>query len=140
MEVQKKVESYLTKEFGQIVVENNGCINIPYQTTIVTISCHDYEDSVVVRISGLINRNCKFKKDIYEWMAKKNLELLFGNITHFETTDGNMTTIQCNLLGDDLDHSELTTALLIAGLTADRLDEEFQSRFGGQRFIDGHAQ
>jgi hypothetical protein len=70
-------------------------------------------------------------------MAKKNLELLFGNITHFDTPEGNMTTIQCNVLGDDLDHSELTTALLLAGLTADRLDEEFQSRFGGMRFIDG---
>ncbi len=135
-QVQKNVLKFLNDEFGSIQADPNGWINIPYQSTLLTISCRDFGDTVVVRISALINRNCKTKREIYEWLAHKNLELIFGCIIHTPTSSGTLTAIQCNLLGDHLHPEELFTAMSSAANTADSLDEEFQARFGGQRFID----
>ena len=101
--VTKKVESILNKEFNGFIVAPNGWMQIPYETTNVSISCHDFSGSTVVRVTGIINSNCKFKKEIYEWIAKKNLDLVFGSIIHTDVSGGgNLTAIQCNILGDSL--------------------------------------
>ena len=134
--VTTKVENILKKEFNGFITAANGWMQIPYETTNVSISCHDFSGSVVVRVTGIINRNCKFKKDVYEWIAKKNLDLIFGNIIHTNVSDGNLTAIQCNILGNNLDSDELMTAISCAATTANDLDEEFQANFGGKRFID----
>lgn len=135
--VTTKVENILKKEFNGFNTAANGWMQIPYETTNVSISCHDFSGSVVVRVTGVINSNCKFKKDIYEWIAKKNLDLIFGSIIHTDVSGGgNLTAIQCNILGDNLDSDELMTAISCAATTANELDEEFQANFGGKRFID----
>jgi hypothetical protein len=135
-QVQQNVLKFLSDEFGAIEPETNGWINIPFQSTLLTISCHEFGDSVLVRTSAIINRNCKTRREIYEWLAAKNLDMVFGCIIHTNTSSGTLTAVQSNLLGDNLHADELFTIMSSAANVADSLDEEFQARFGGKRFID----
>lgn len=135
--VQKKVLDILSSEFGSVNVSSDGSIRIAHESTMVTVDIEEWiNGQTVVEIAGVIARDSKSNSAVYEWVNERNITLKFGSIVHIPAETKNITVLKHSLLGDFLDPAELTNALLAVVFVADELDDQFISKFGGERFID----
>ena len=75
---------------------------------------------------------------MFEYFSEMNNELHFGRLSWEEQETPGMGNIILthSLLGDYMDLEELQTSLMVLAYTADDLDEELQTRFGGKRWLD----
>ncbi len=135
--VQKKVQDILSGEFGSVRVSSDGSIKIPFESTMVNIEVEDWLDgqSLVV-LNGIIARDSKSNTSVYEWINEQNANLRIGCVYHLPGKTSNITIMSYSILGDFLDPDELTNALKAVVFMSDKLDDEFISKFGGERFID----
>ena len=135
--VQKKVQDILSSEFGSVRVSSDGSIKIPYESTMVNIEVEEWlNGQSIVVLTAVIARDSKSNSAVYEWVNTQNANLRMGTVYHLPSKTNNITVMSYALLGDFMDPDELTNALRVLVLMADKLDDEFVSLFGGERFVD----
>jgi hypothetical protein len=150
--VKDKVQRYANEVFNQVLLDDDGDIVIPYESTRVFISVSQKEvDKDVlefwnehqlshnfVEVWAPVIVDVKPSAELFEWVARDGQEYNYGGIRVIN--DGDSKNVQLifrvSLPGDSLDPGELKDALFAVALTADELDEELKKRFGGKRIED----
>lgn len=90
----------------------------------------------VVTVTSPLLRNVPVTADLNAWVAAEGWRFLFGHVTLERNGEFCDLNFQHRLLATRLDAEELDAAVVAVVGTADRLDDELQSRFGGERFVD----
>jgi hypothetical protein len=90
-----------------------------------------------VQISAPMLRNVPESEELYKWIAVVGTGYRIGCVEAFPEENGTVfLRYKYSLLADYLDEEELKNALWSVLLTADRLDDELQKKFGGKRYVD----
>jgi len=99
------------------------------------------EEEAMLRVVSPIRSDVKKKGngEMFEHFSTINAEYVFGRIYWVPDEDGATTgtiTLEHNLLLDGLSQAALVLTLRGLAITAERLDEEIGTSYGGTRFID----
>jgi hypothetical protein len=135
--LKEKVGRYVTDLVGPYEVNKNGELHFRWGSAHVFLDCRTYgdEDSVV-----FINIPFLFRlaptPELFRHVAVHSDDWYFGHLSLTESSeDGKLTLwLTHSLLGEYLDVEELKTAVAGMGKTADALDDELRTKFGGDRY------
>jgi hypothetical protein len=90
-----------------------------------------------VQISAPILREVPESEELYKWIAVAGTSFRIGCVEAFPEDNGTVfLRYKYALLADYLDEAELENALYSVLLTADELDDDLQTKFGGKRYVD----
>ena len=134
-EIQVKVQKYLSKELGNISVDEDGIIEFPFGSTKVTIGVKELMGEVVVEIFSPVIFEPKNVNGLYE---KLNLMNMVSPVSwlYLELDNLNLVIAKYTVLGEFLDFEELRYAISIVCNSADSLDEDMAKEFKAKRFIE----
>ena len=141
LELKDKAQRYLA-EVVPVEIDRDGDLVIRGESTAVFIRCAHLGDQSdeggpsVVRIFAPILQDVAPTPELFEFVATHSDDWIFGHLwVHLK--DGSATIqLAHRLLGDYLDAEEIRWATLAMLNTADKIDDELKSRFGGMRFIE----
>lgn len=151
--VKDKVSRYARELFSQVLIDTDGDLKIPYESTVVYIRVIERFNSpegmeyaekfnlskTLVRCSAPVIVGVKPSNELYKWIATKGQKFYLGSfLVEFTEEDESECEVwfQAELAGDELDQGELNTALALTADVADDHDEELQKLFGGRRVAD----
>ena len=134
-EIQVKVQKYLSKELGNISVDEDGIIEFPFGSTKVTIGVKELMGEVVVEIFSPVIFEPKNVNGLYE---KLNLMNMVSPVSwvYLELDNLNLVIAKYTVLGEFLDFEELRYDISIVCNSADSLDEDMAKEFKAKRFIE----
>ena len=134
-EIPVKVQKYLSKELGNISVDEDGIIEFPFGSTKVTIGVKELMGEVVVEIFSPVIFEPKNVNGLYE---KLNLMNMVSPVSwvYLELDNLNLVIAKYTVLGEFLDFEELRYAISIVCNSADSLDEDMAKEFKAKRFIE----
>lgn len=90
---------------------------------------------VGVLIFGEVLEDVKLSNELYRRVATH--KGVFGALRVTETSGGRGdVAFVYHILGDDMDMSELTHAVMLVAAQSDKLDDELKREFGGKRATD----
>lgn len=137
LEVKDKVQQMLTEIAGSVTIDSDGDFGIDHESARVFIRVAEWGDQTVIRVFSQFLRDVPLTPELYEWVATKGQDYLFGHTALIEQ-DNNIGRLDFGtyLLGDYLDFEELKAAVLCVVFTANDLDDELKAKFGGLRFRD----
>lgn len=146
-----KVSRYSREVFPSVSENEEKQLFINYESTVVMIEVlpihyneklsrykqkHDLPE-YYVRIMAVLLMKAPQNPAIYQWIATRGQEEPFGNAELYPQRDGTAAIVYTySLSADTLDPAELKWAVLTVALTADTLDDELKTRFGGLRHVD----
>jgi len=128
--IKDKVQRYIIDWAGSAQVDKDGDFFIRRGSSTVFVSVKPFvEDSSVVRIFAVTNRQVPASPELFEFIATSSY--WFGHLLCV-CKDGLATVMFSHtLLGDFLDPEELKTAVAMVALTSDGIDDKIAERFGG---------
>lgn len=133
-----KVQKYLTDLFGTVELDRGGGFGFRYHSTRVFVSVDSFgDDQSVVQVFAPVIINAPESDELYEEIACSGFTLGHLSISDGEG-DRKTIVFAHRMLGDFLDPEELETAVMAVAVTADRLDDEFEGRFGGSKMFDSN--
>lgn len=147
--VKDKVQRALKQVFNIVNVADNG-FTVPYESTMCWVEFFEVTDpdsrafrhdmdlpTVAVLFWAVVALDVNPSDALFKWIATEGQTYDYGAAKAVQRDDGLYNVVfQYNLAGESVDPMEIKNALLSVCTTADQLDEEFISRFGGKRFID----
>lgn len=147
-----KVTRFAKELFNVVMIDDDGDLAIPYESTQVWIRVFEREVSAeneefwndnqisrtVVNVWAIIILDVKPNNELYKWVATDGQDFTYGHCKVLDYGDeGNVQVIyEITLAGDTIDPGELKQALLAVAMTTDDLDDELKGKFGGKRFED----
>ena len=150
--VKDKVQRFAKEVFNQVLIDDDGDLVIPYESTRVFISVgqKDVSDDVLdfyneyqlshisVEVWAPVIVDVKPSAALFEWVARDGQDYNYGGFRVLDYGDSKNVQLQFRvaLPGDTLDPGELKDALFAVALTADDMDDELKKRFGGKRIED----
>ncbi len=137
-----KVQRLLADMVSDVRVDRDGSFLVPYGSTMVNVEPLEQESGrLLVRVQAYMNQNVPVSPALFEWVARKTDDYVFGHIGLWDSKSSDKVHLvfRHTLLGSTLDPDELGYALGAVATTADELDDEVQSTFGGERFADPAA-
>lgn len=129
----------------QRILSSNGTVELSGEnlfvkmgSTVARITVIDWGDgNTLVKIDAPILFDVPVTDELYKYVAQNSNKRFFGALGLVEGDDGlAILHMDQTILGDTLDEPELMFAVVLVAQTADKLDDELQSRFGGQRLVD----
>jgi hypothetical protein len=150
--VKDKVSRYARELFSVVQIDNDGDLIIPYESTKVFIRFLERE--VSPEREEFWNKNQLSRtgvyiwaptiidvtptNELYKWIATEGAEYFYGHCRVGKYGDnGNVEVIfEICIPGDTIDPGELKQALIAVATTADDLDDELKTKFGGKRVED----
>jgi hypothetical protein len=134
--VRGKIQQYLTQNFNDVNIDKDGDFSLPYGSTriFVRTNTRDKADFTWVNLDVPLLHEVKETPQVFEHIALHADDYMFGHLNAVRTDDGLRIFLSHALLGDYLDEQELLRA--VGGMlgTADDLDDELKTQFGGKRF------
>jgi hypothetical protein len=150
--VKDKVQRFAKEVFNQVLLDDDGDLVIPYESTrvFISVSQKEVDDDVsdfwnehqlshnFVEVWAPVLVDVKPSAELFEWVARDGQEYNYGGIRVIDHDGGKNVQLifRVALPGDSLDPGELKDALFAVALTADELDDELKKRFGGKRIED----
>lgn len=137
-EVRDRVQHYLTKRF-RVGLERGGAFSIDHESTRGFIFVRARDDRVIVTVEAVVAFSVPESPRMLEHVAKESDAYLFGHLAIREDQDkpGLYLAVYTHaLLGNYLDEEELINAVIAVVGTANRIDDDFVARFGGELFHD----
>lgn len=150
--VKDKVQRFAKEVFSQVLLDDDGDLVVPYESTRVFISVieKDIDSDVAaffeqhqlshtfIEVWAPIIVDVKPSSALYEWVATDGQDFNYGGCRVIFRGDAKNAEVifRVSLPGDTLDPGELKDALLAVAVTADNLDDELRKRFGGKRIED----
>jgi hypothetical protein len=135
--VSQKVQRILTDMLGSVQVGKGGTFYLTNESAAIFVEVQEWGDGTVVKIVSPMLRGVRPTDDVFRWVAIDGQSFWF---THARVVvrDGGLCDIlmEQDLYGDTLDPEELRTAVTAVAVSANDLDDELQSRFGGIRWTD----
>ena len=153
--VKDKVTRFAKEAFNVVMIDDDGDLKIPYNSTVVYISVEEldrsefseeskkfYEDNQIsttyVEVWAPVIVDVKPSDVLFKWVATEGQKYKFGGfkVSPIKNTDEVQLIFSHSLAGDTLDPGELKNALIAVSGTADHQDENLQKLFGGKRIED----
>ena len=134
-----KVEKLLTEATGGkgVQTDSRGLFTFPFESTRVFLGVAPLaEQYSIIDIHAVTNFDVPASDELRRFLLEASSRAAFGH-TELAEKDGKALVVFAHrIMGDFLDEEELRSAVSCVALTADRLDDEIQQRFGGKRFKD----
>jgi hypothetical protein len=131
--VRDKVQTYLRELVGRFEVDEDGDYSFRDGSARLFVSVSELGERAVVDIWSILALDVPESPELYEFVATTSYR--FGSLLARKQDDGKLRVLLTHsLLGDFLDPDELKMAAVMIGTTADDVDDEVRSRFGGVRF------
>jgi|LakMenE18May11ns_1017448.scaffolds.fasta_scaffold9958282_2 hypothetical protein len=140
--VKGKVQRMLTEELGSIKIDRDGDFIITHESAVVFVSVfafNDKEDSdIVIRCTSPMIKDAPLTSELTKWVAIEGQHFSFGSCNLNPNEDGTTAWIYFRyaIVGNDLDSNELISAVYRTVFTANQLDDELKSKFGGKLFTE----
>jgi len=150
--VKDKVQRFAKEVFNQVLIDDDGDLVIPYESTKVFISVKEKEvdeDDLeflnehqlshnFVEVWAPVLVDVKPSAELFEWVARDGQHYIYGGfrVANGDDSKNVMIVFRVTLPGDTLDPGELKDALLSVAFTADEMDDNLKKRFGGKRIED----
>jgi hypothetical protein len=133
-EVKEKVQRYLLEVLNRVEVDRDGDFTFRQGSARMFISVASLgETSTAVRIVAPIINDAPASPELFRYIATDG-SYRFGHLT-CEEKDGKLSILFVHsLLGDFLDPDELKLAVFLMARTADELDDQIKTKFGGRTF------
>ena len=138
--LKEKVGRYVYDLIGPYEVNDGGEIHLRWGSAHLFVACLPFgEDESLVRISLPLLFGLAPTPELFRHVALHADDWHFGHLSLTERADDGRLTLWLThtLLGDYLDVEELKTAVATMARTADSLDDELRSTFGGERYHEG---
>lgn len=135
--VSQKVQRILTDMLGSIQVGKSGTFYMTNDSAAIFVDVQEWGEGTVVKIASPMLRGVRPTDEVFRWVATEGQTYWFAH-ARVVLREGGLCDIlmEQDLYGDTLDPEELTTAVSAVAITANDLDDELQSRFGGTRWTD----
>lgn len=132
--VKEKVQRYLLEVLSTVSIDRDGDFTFREGSARVFVSVDAVGDnSASVRIVAPIVNDAPASPELFKHIATGN-HYRYGHLTCNEK-DGKVSIVFIHtLLGDFLDPDELKMAVFLLAKTADEIDDEIVSKFGGRKF------
>jgi hypothetical protein len=137
--LKDKVQRFVTNAFGTVQIAPNGMLTLQTGSARVFVECRAWGDTgkSLVQVRAPVLHECPASPELYQHIATHADDFLFGHLSAQAEEGGNVTVwFTHTLLGDYLDPEEITVAVGGVAATADKIDDELKTRFGGKRFHD----
>lgn len=137
--LKDKVQRFLADMVGGLQLTATGDFTFQFGSARVFINCASFGPAgdTLVRVTAPVLFECKPSPELYEHIATHSDDYLFGHLSAQTQQDGTVAVMFTHiLLGDFLDPEELKRAVGGVVSTADQIDDELKTRFGGKRFHD----
>lgn len=139
LELRERVRQILTSELSGVVVDEAGDFSIQNESTAVFVRCEEQdfdngESRTMINVLAPVVFGAPPSPQLFEYLALESNQYLFGHLVGLRNDDGSISVfLEYRLLGDYLDAEELLNAVWAIALSANDLDDEVKSRFGGER-------
>jgi len=150
--VKDKVTRFAKEVFNVVMIDDDGDLVIPYESTKIFIRVFEREvakemeefwtenqlSRTAVYVWAPTIYDVKPSNDLYKWVATEGADFFYGHckVGAFGEKGNVQVLFEITLAGDTIDPGELKQALLAVAMTADDLDDELQRKFGGKRVDD----
>ena len=132
-----KLEQLLTKAAGGIQTDSRGLFTFPFESTRVFLGVAPLAERYsIIDIHAVTNFEVPVSDDLRRFLLDVSSRAVFGHVEMAEKDGKALVVFAHRIMGDFLQEDELRSAMSCVALTADRLDDEIQQRFGGKRFRD----
>lgn len=135
--VKERVRQILMQRHGEVTEDADGDFKRRTGSTTIFVSVRPWADydQTIVEVWGFVGRNVPPSPDLFHFVATKTDTFMMGHLGVADNEDGTVNIGMFHrLLGEDLDAEELMAALGGVSGSADELDDEITTRFGGVRF------
>jgi hypothetical protein len=139
-QLRTKVQRMLTEVAGTVTIDKEGDFRVTFNSANVFIECWEQPNKDgTVRFGVLFTcplvSDVPVSNELFKWVAT-DTDYRFGAVTVGLDKDERkaIVLLRHNLLGNDLDASEVKNALLAILFTGDQIDTEIHKRFGGKMF------
>lgn len=138
-DIKAKVQRILTSH-GTIRIDKDGDFVLQQDSAVLFIRVEEgFGDAeTIVSMNVPLILEVQLTPALYEWAAVEGQHFRIGGV-NVNKRDGNKSGdiwFHYSLVGDDIDESELMTAVFALLFTCDDLDNDLQKRFGGRLFVD----
>lgn len=150
--VKDKVQRFAKELFDHVLIDNDGDLVIPYESTRVFVTVTDkaiegelldfYNEHqlshIAVEVWAPVIIEAKPSNDLFEWVACEGQDYVYGGFRVTRIKDSKLVEVHFRvaLPGDTLDPGELKDALVSVAFTADEMDDILIKKFGGKRVED----
>ena len=131
--VEARVLSYLASMGLTLDAADDGIYFFKYGSTVVTVSMFEVEGHSYVRIASTLLKDFEVSVELMNTIFQLNNQVLFGAFLLFEDKT---ISFSATLLGENLDHNELTVTLKYVAKISDDYDDVLQELAGGKKASD----
>jgi hypothetical protein len=133
---KKKVQQYLTNNFGDVNIDKDSDFSLRHGSARIFVRTHANEDAdfTWIKLDVPLLLEVKETPQVFEHVALHSDDYMFGHLNAVRGDNGLMIFLSQSLLGDYLDEQELVRAVGAMLGTAESLDDELKTQFGGKRF------
>jgi hypothetical protein len=136
--VTQKVQRILTDMLGSVQVGQSGAFFLTNDSAAIFVDVQEWGDETVVKIVSPMLRGVRPTEEVFRWVSIEGQSFWFAHARVVVRDEGLCDIfMEQDLYGDTLDPEELRTAVSAVAFSANDLDDELQSRFGGSRWTDG---
>lgn len=137
-DVKERVQTFLTKNLANVTVDKDGDFSIRHDSARVFVRTRGWrEESTLITVFAAVVSGVTPSPELDHYIAYNTDDFAFGHLSLTTFSDGTTSIILSHrLLGDFLDEEELLRAVYGVAFTANDLDDELVSKFGGKVFHD----
>lgn len=131
-----KVQQYLTRNFNDVNIDEHSNFSLRHGSTriFIRVISREEADWTAVNLEIPLLLHVKESPQLFEHIALHADDYMFGHLNVGRTDEGLIVCFSHTLLGDYLDEEELCRSVAAMLTTADDLDDELATQFGGDRF------
>lgn len=136
-DVKAKIQRMLTNRFGSVRIDKDGDFIVKNESAVVFVGVRLWRDEdVIVSFRCPLIRDVEITDALCRWVAIEGQNYFLGSCRINPDADGKTGWVyfRTNILGNDLDESELFESLDAVALTSNSLDDELFQNFGGEMF------
>jgi len=136
-DVKAKIQRLLTNRFGSVRIDKDDDFVVTHQSAVVFVGVRTWgEEDIIVSIRCPLIVDVEITDALCRWVAIEGQEYMLGGCWINAAPDGKTGWVyfRTNILGNDLDESELFQSLDAIAFTGNDLDDELFQKFGGKMF------
>ncbi|MFM2022870.1 MAG: hypothetical protein RIR89_262 [Actinomycetota bacterium] len=130
-DVRTNMTNWLTEEYGEPIKSGEGLV-YPCGSTIVAVLAMELNEHVLVAVQANVAHDVPLTGELAKHVLVDH-DYIFGSLKLSANDDGKTCSVRLTnvLVADELDKSEIVSALTLIAGTADSIDDELVARFGG---------
>lgn len=131
-----KVSKWIREIYGEIARQRSegAVFLIPKGSTFANVAVFPWGDNeAIVRTSAIVVKGASMTPELMKFLLTKNHGAIYGG---FGIDDDGDIWFTHTIYGSTLDKEELRHSVMAVLYTADKLDDEIISRWGGTRALD----